>query len=103
MPIIFTTHAKQRMQKRRMAQSDIELAVKSPDRTFPGEKPETVKFIKTIHGRRHEVIGKYLNDQKAWLVLSVWVRGEDDFNWVEWVVLLPFKISWWVVRKILKK
>lgn len=102
MSIILTHHAEERMKKRKIARSDIERVLGNPDKTFPGKKEGTIKFIKFIDGRNHQVVAKKLEDKKDWLVLSVWVRGEDDFNWVEWVVLAPFKIVWWVIKKVIK-
>lgn len=82
MNIIFTNHAEERRRKRKIVVSDVEKTLSNPDKSFPGKKSDTVKFIRTINGRQHQVIGKYLQDQKAWLILSVWVRGEDDHNWI---------------------
>lgn len=102
MSIIFTNHAQERMDLRRLARSDIERTLSNPDRTIPGKKQGTVKFIKQIDGRNHQVVAKLLENQKDWLVLSVWVRGEDDFNWVEWLALLPFKAVWWIGKEFVK-
>lgn len=101
MSIILTNHARERMRKRKLAESDVELTLRKPDKSHPGKKPGTVKFIKFIDGRNHQVVAKYLDDQKKWLVLSVWVRGEDDFNWVEWLVLAPFRLIWWGIKRFL--
>lgn len=104
MSIIFTTHAEERMRKRKMARFDIERTLKNPDQSFPGKKAETVKFIKHIDSRRHEVVAKYLKDQNSWLILSVWIRGEDDpASWIEWIVLAPFKLVVWCFKKVVKK
>jgi hypothetical protein len=103
MSVIFTHHAEERMQKRRIAQSDIERTISKPDKSFPGKKPGTVKFIRRIDHRNHQVVAKLLENKKDWLVLSVWVRGEDDSNWVEWLVLAPFRLIWWIIKKILGK
>jgi hypothetical protein len=100
MSIIFTNHAQERMHLRKLAQSDIEKTLAKPDRTLPGKKPGTIKFIREINGRNHQVVAKKLENQKDWLVLSVWVRGEEDFNWVEWIVILPFRVIRWVFKKI---
>lgn len=103
MSIILTHHAEERMKKRRMARSDIERVIGNPDKTYPGKKQGTVKFIKWIDGRQHQIIGKLLDNQKDWLVLSVWVRGEDDFNLVEWLVFLPFRLVWKLVKMLFMK
>lgn len=103
MTIFFTHHSRERMNLRKIAQSDIERTISSPDRSFPGKKRDTIKFIKHIDGRRHEVIGKFLKDQNAWLVLSVWVRGEEDRKpLLDQMVLLPFKVVFWIVKTIFR-
>ena len=101
MPIILTTHARERMRKRKLAESDIELTLRKPDRSFPGKKPGTVKFVKEIDGRNHQVVARFLKDQKSWLILSVWVRGEDDFHLLDWLVMAPFRLIWWVIKRVL--
>lgn len=102
MSIILTNHARERLSLRKMAQSDIERVMRNPDQTLPGKKSGTTKFIKKIDGRNHQVVAKLLENKKDWLVLSVWVRGEEDFNLIEWVVLLPFRIIGWVFRQLFK-
>ena len=102
MSVIFTHHAEERLEKRRIAKSDIERTISKPDKSFPGKKQGTVKFIRRIDHRNHQVIAKRLENKKDWLVLSVWVRGEDDFNWVEWVVLAPFRLIAFFVKKLLR-
>lgn len=103
MSIIFTNHAQERMQKRKMSRSDIELVLRKPDRTIPGKKSGTTKFIRQVDGRNHQVVAKLLENRKDWLVLSVWVRGEEDSNWIEWIVLAPFKLILWIIKKIFFK
>ncbi len=88
MKLIFTTHAEERRRYRKIAESDIEHVLKRPDKTFPGKKPDTVKFIKFIDGRQHQVVAKFLKDQNAWLILSVWIRGEEDSNWMSSLISL---------------
>lgn len=80
---ILTAHAKERLRSRRMAESDIGRVLTHPEKTFPGKKSGTIKFIKELDGRVHHVVGKYLEDEKKWLVLSVWIRGEEDSNWIQ--------------------
>src|SRR6185295_13108386 len=101
MSIILTHHAEERMRKRKMASSDIERVIGNPDQTFPGKKPGTVKFIKSIDGRNHQVIAKLLENKKDWLVLSVWVRGEEDSNWIEWLALAPFKLIYYMFKTLI--
>ncbi|MEO8582036.1 MAG: DUF4258 domain-containing protein [Patescibacteria group bacterium] len=103
MSIIFTNHAQDRMNQRHLSRSDIERTLSNPDRSFPAKKRDTVKFIREINGRNHQVVAKLLENKKDWLVLSVWVRGEEDRNWVEWIVLLPVRILMAIFRLIFGK
>jgi len=101
---IFTTHARERLQQRNIPLSDAESVLRNPDKTYPGKKPNTVKFIRTINYRRVELIATHLSDQKKWLVVSAWVRGEDDKVPLSWqIIALPFRLVWWVVKKIVSK
>lgn len=102
MNIILTNHAEERMRYRKMARSDIERTLANPDKSFPGKKADTVKFIRTIDTRRHEVIGKYLADQKAWLILSVWIRGEEDKNWITELFGMVWKVLRWLAKIVIK-
>lgn len=102
MAIIFTHHAEERLRKRKMRKSDIERVLRNPDKTVPGKKVGTTKFIKFLDGRNHQVVAKLL-EHKDWLVLSVWVRGEEDSNWIEWLVLAPFRLIFFCVKKLLGK
>ncbi len=96
---ILTTHARERLSLRHVSMGELEQTLRNPSKTYPGEKPETVKFIRFLNGRQIQVVGKYLPDQGQWLVLSVWARGEDDPVPVVWqLIALPFKVVWWLVK-----
>jgi hypothetical protein len=100
-PFLFTTHARERLQLRSISIDAAESVLRNPDKTFPGQKPGTTKFIRTLGGREVQLIATYLADKKQWLVVSAWVRGEEDpvpFVWQ--VITLPFKLSWWLIKKI---
>lgn len=81
--VIWTDHALERLKKRKIAQSDALAVLKNPDRTFPGKKEASVKFIRTIQGRPIHAVAS-LNEKKQWVVLSVWVRGEEDQKPLVW-------------------
>jgi hypothetical protein len=100
---IFTNHALERLQQRSISQSMAESVLHNPDRTETGKKPGTVKFIRTLNGRNIQIVATLLEDQRKWLVVSAWVRGEDDkvpFVWQ--VITLPFRFSWWLLRTLFK-
>jgi hypothetical protein len=76
---------------RKLSQADVVAVMRGPEKTYPGKKDSTVKFIRKIDGRCIHVIGKLLVEKKQWLILSAWVRGEEDpkglvTRLVEWVV-----------------
>ena len=70
-----------------------------------GEKNEgkrSKKFVRTISGRNYHVIAQWKSIEQKWLIISVWVRGEDDKESLSvQIVLLPFRLLWWIFKKIL--
>lgn len=98
--IIFTKHALERLDGRSITQDMVLHVLRDPEITKPTGKRDTTKFIKTLHDRRVHVVATYLHDQKKWLVVSVWVRGEEDQLPLVWrIITAPFKLVWYVVRK----
>ncbi len=92
--VIWTNHAIERLSLRRIYQADALSVMRKPEKTFPGKKPDTVKFIRSINGRRVHLVAS-LNEYKKWVVLTAWVRGEEDqygfpekyvYMFVDWVV-----------------
>jgi len=75
--IIFTKHALSRSQQRYVPQDKIEQVLLYPDNTFSLEDNKT-KFIRVIDQRQFQVIASYLAKEDKWLVISAWVRGEED-------------------------
>jgi hypothetical protein len=102
--LVFTNHATDRRQLRKLTEHQIWEVINHPDKEF-GQGTEKVKFIKTIKDRHIHVVAKPLNDPRQpnseWLVISVWVRGEDDPVPLVWqLIVLPFKIIWWIIKSI---
>lgn len=89
--IIFTEHALERLQLRRITQDMIVETIRKPD-DQKEEDDGDIKFIKTIKQRPVHVVSKYLTDEKKWLVKSAWVRGEDDS--------LLLKLFYWGLKLI---
>lgn len=101
---ILTKHARERLHQRRISEDAIASVLSKPERTEPGAKPDTVKFIRTLNGRTIHAVGTYLKDQDRWLIVSVWVRGEDDAAPLMWQILtLPFKLIWKFLMFFFKK
>jgi hypothetical protein len=102
--LAITKHAKERMVLRSVPQSLVEAVLNNPDRTTPTDKPNTTKFIKTIRQREIQVITRHLPLEKKTLVISVWVRGEDDPEDLTWrIISFPFALLWKLLVFIWKK
>lgn len=103
MQIVLTSHAKERMQRRRLRMQDIEATLAAPDKSVPQEDKLNYKFIKTINDRQYQVIGHYSSEEQKWIIISAWVRGEEDPPDYLWIVLTaPFRLIWWLIKNFFK-
>lgn len=99
--LIFTKHAYNRLKERSIAEHAIWEVIHHPAQKFPS-KGQT-KFIKAIHDRKIHVVAKRLEPEDKWLIISVWVRGEEDKEPILWrLLILPFKILWWLIKMLWK-
>jgi len=87
--VIFSDHALQRMRRRRIDDDLVVKVVRQPDDKQTEDNGNT-RFIKQVKDRNVHVVGSYLPDDKKWLIVSTWVRGEEDPRplWVQ-VIRLP--------------
>ncbi len=91
--LIFTKHALNRMSERSISQHAVWQVLNQPDISRPEGKPNTTRFIRLLNDRKYHVVATYLPDQKRTLVVSTWVRGEEDAVPIVWQLLvLPFKL-----------
>jgi hypothetical protein len=103
--LVFTKHALERMERRSISREMIRRALSKPDITVPGHNPKKqnqVKFIKTINERRLHVVATLLPEKK-WLIVSSWVKGEEDKAPLMWLILsfpfkVAFKVLWWLLK-----
>lgn len=94
--VIFTDHAIQRLKRRRISQDMAVDAVRKPDRK-QAEDDEKTRFVREIKGRNVQIVATYLKDEQQWMVVTGWVRGEDDpRRWWVHVLLLP----WYLIRAL---
>lgn len=70
--VIFTNHAKARMQERRLSETLATQALLHPDRQHPGKKAGTTEFVSRFDGSTVTVIA-FRNDQQEWVVVSAWI------------------------------
>jgi hypothetical protein len=75
--VIFTRHGLQRLYLRNISKEMAVQAIQLPDKKEK-EPGENAKFIKSIGGREVHIVATYLRSERQWMVVSAWVRGEDD-------------------------
>jgi hypothetical protein len=101
---IFTKHALERLSSRSISQDAVVQVLRYPEVTEPSDKPGSTKFIKTVNNRLIHVVATHLPNQKTWLVISVWVRGEEDKESLAWqIITLPFKLIYQILRLIFER
>jgi hypothetical protein len=90
--LVFTKHALERLSDRTITQDAIYQTVQAPDRSLPGQG--NTKFIRAVSGRLIHVVAAPIKKHQ-WLVVSVWVRGEEDREPLAWqIITLPFRLVW---------
>jgi hypothetical protein len=98
--IILSKHALERAKLRNIELSVIEQIILNPEQKI-NLKDGKFKFIKNFNNRRYQVVAADIKKENKWLVISVWVRGEDDkapFIWV--LITAPFRLLWWLLKKL---
>lgn len=97
--LVFTKHAVERLQDRTISLDTIWQVINYPDAKHSKDE-EKIKFIRTLDQRKIHVIATKLDQENKWLIVSVWVRGEEDKAPLSWQLMtLPFKIVVWIVKK----
>ncbi len=100
--LVFTKHALDRLQDRSISEDAIWQTIARPDKKFKNDG-QSVKFIRSVNGRKVHAVATYLKNENKWLVVSVWIRGEDDKQPLVWqLIVLPFKILWWIIKTFFK-
>lgn len=90
--LVFSKHALERLSGRSLTQAAIHQTISDPERTFQNQG--NTKFIRTLNGRRIHVVATPI-EQRRWLIVSAWVRGEEDREPVVWqIIALPFRLLW---------
>lgn len=95
--LIFTNHSLDRLKLRSVSQETVRQVLAHPDQTYPTDKPNSHKFVRHIHNRQIQVVATYLSNQNKWLIISVWVRGEEDPQSLVWQLLAQLG---WLLKKI---
>ncbi len=75
--VVFTKHARERMDLRRINEDMIIQIMRKPNAMHNLEDGK-IKFIGKAMGAKVHAIGKPIPEENKWLVISLWVRGEED-------------------------
>ncbi len=90
--IIYTHHARARIKKRGLSFLGVEQTIFGADSQKPLAAHQ-VKFIKQQGSRLYHVVANFNPQQNAWIVISAWVRGENDRPALVWRILSwPFRM-----------
>jgi hypothetical protein len=94
--LVFSKHALARLSDRILTQDAIYQTIQFPDKTF--SENDSTKFIRTVNNRRIHVVAAPIENNQ-WLVISTWVRGEEDRVPLMWqLITLPFRAAWYLIR-----
>ncbi len=90
------------MKERSISDDSVYWVIRDPDKTKGNPHGHSaVKFIRTLNNRNYHVVAQWKKQEQSWLIVSVWVRGEDDREpFATQLVLAPFRLLWWILRKI---
>jgi len=95
--ITLSKHALQRARLRKMELYAIEQLILFPDQKTELED-DKFKFQKNISGRQNQAVATWLAKENKWLIISVWVRGEEDELPLAWrIIILPLQVLWWLL------
>jgi len=75
--VVFTKHARERMNLRNIGEDMIIQIMRNPSQTFDADDGK-IKFIGKAMGAKIHAICKPLPDENKWIVITLWVRGEND-------------------------
>ncbi|MFH2118225.1 MAG: DUF4258 domain-containing protein [Candidatus Paceibacterota bacterium] len=90
--LVFTKHALTRLADRSITQDAIYQVIATPDQS--SKQQANTKFIRTINNRLIHVVASPIKNHR-WLIISVWVRGEEDRVPFMWRLLtLPLRLVW---------
>lgn len=75
--VVFTKHARERRDLRSVSDDMIIQVMRNPVQIQKIEDGK-IKFIGKAMGAKVHVISKPIVEENKWLVITIWVRGEDD-------------------------
>jgi hypothetical protein len=96
--VILSNHALERAKLRKMKLTAIEKLILDPERKIVLGK-QKFKFFRNIDNRYYQAVAIYLPKEDKWLVISVWVKGEEDRIPFIWTLMTwPLRLLWWLLK-----
>ena len=87
------------MDLRHLTKSGIQQTIDYPDRVYTREDGAQ-KFIKKIGDKPYHVVAKLNPKNQEIVVISAWIRGEDDPVSGVWLLITaPFRLIRWLWRR----
>lgn len=75
--VVFTKHAREQLNLRRVGEDMIIQVMRNPGTTY-NEDNGKIKFIGKVMGTKLHAVCKPILEENKWLVITLWIRGEDD-------------------------
>ena len=75
--VVFSKHAKERLDLRRIGEDMVIQVMRKPTASHKIDDGK-IKFVGKSMGAKVHAICKPLPEENKWLVITLWVRGEDD-------------------------
>ncbi len=75
--VVFTRHARERLDLRKLSEDMIIQVMRKPEKTYE-EADGKIKFVGKAMGAKVHTVCKPIPEENKWLVITLWVRGEDD-------------------------
>jgi hypothetical protein len=75
--VVFTKHARERLELRRLSEDTAIQIMRNPKQTYELDDGK-IKFVGKKQAMKIHTICKPIPEENKWVVISVWVRGEDD-------------------------
>ncbi len=98
--LIFTNHAEHRLKDRSLKADCVYQTIHQPNYKKKIDQ-EKIKFIAEINKREYHVIATHLHQENKWLVISNWVRGEEDPVPLSWqLISAPFRLIHFIIMQI---
>lgn len=75
--VVFTKHAREQLSLRKIGEDMVIQVMRRPSKTYNADNGK-IKFIGKTAGAKLHAVCKPIPEENKWLVITLWIRGEDD-------------------------